>query len=596
LDIDFAETQVTGLIIDSAEEAISPAKSEPIQENIQPEGGIQDEVSLGDGPRMPFIGKVLHYIANREIVIERNLDLTEDLFLQDHIFLYADGIKPISAQLPVLPMTVGMEMLAEVAACLAPGYGLIRFENIRAKRWIELVHAERLTLRTSAHLDYYDEGSDTYRIVVDLFIEKETKPALQATVLFGRSYQVNVELGFSHPKNPIRYPLSPKQIYEERIMFHGPNFQSLSGDTVLAERSVVGELSVLPKSDMFYSTPQPEMLTDPNLLDGVGQLIGLWAIEKNVYVFPIGIQKLEIYCPTPAVNTRVPVIVEINHYNSKLLKADVEVQDGAGHVWMRIQEWGDWVFKWPKKAYNFRRKPTKYCTSHGLVMEGLPNGAVAQRISKADMRDLALHHMAGFYLHMDEMPTFWALQEVPNRQFQWLIGRIAAKDAVRRWLTQDKTREMLHPAAFTIENDEKRRPVIKNLPGDLESPRLSISHSKDRAVALVHSDAIGIDIEKIVDRDESFLKTIASQEEIKLLGDLLDSEPAAWVTRLWCAKEASGKLMDTGLDGSPQQFEAIDINVGGIITIFHHNSGRSVFVHTKQEGDFTIAYAAGPPA
>ena len=596
LDIDFTEAKVTGLVIDSGEDAIAPSVSELFRENMRSEGLSQDEVSSLDEPRMPFIGKVLHYTANREIVIERNLDLKEDLFLKDHILLYADGIKPISAQLPVLPMTVGMEMLAEVAACLAPGYGLIRFEDIRATRWIELVHAESLTLRTSAHLDHYDEVRDTYRIVVDLFIEKEVKPAIQATVWFGRNYQVNVELEFSPPQNPIRYPLSPKQIYEARIMFHGPNFQSLSGDTVLAERSVVGELGVLPKSNMFYSTQQPELLTDPNLLDGVGQLIGLWAIEKNVYVFPIGIRKLEIYCPTPAVNTRVPVIVEISHYNSKFLKADVEVQDGAGHVWMRIQEWGDWVFKWPKKAYNFRRRPTKYCTSHGLVLAGLPNGAVAQHISKADIRDLPLHHMAGFYLHMDEMPTFWALQEAPTRQFQWLIGRIAAKDAIRRWLTQDKSKEMLHPAAFSIENDEKRRPVIKNVPGHLGTPRLSISHSGDRAVALVHSDAIGIDIEQIANRDETFLKTIASQGEIKLLGDFLSSEPGTWVTRLWCAKEASGKLIGIGFEGSPQRFEAIDINVSGIITVFHHDSGRSVLVHTKQEGDFIIAYAAEPLA
>ena len=558
---------------------------------------FQDSPLSWDEPRMPFIGKCMHYIEGREIVIERILDLSEDLFLAHHLFIYAEAIKPVSARSPVMPMTVSMELMSEVAAYLAPGCGLLGFEDIKAMRWIELVHTNTLTLRISANLLHCDEATGIYRIVVGVFIEQEDTPAIQGMVLFGKRYLINLDLNFSPLQNPFPYPKSPKQIYvEERQLFHGPIFRCISGDTLLDERAVVGELTVLSKAGMFASNRRPELLTDPVVLDGVGQLIGLWAIDKGVYLFPTGIRRLELYCPTPEAGTLLPVHIEITRYSSRFLYANAEIQDGAGHVWTRIQGWGDWLFHWSKKVYSFRCQPTRHCVSHDLALPCLPEGAVAQRIARVDLRDsdssTMLHNIAGFYLHMDEMSDFWRLENVPQRQLQWLMGRIAAKDAVRRWLAGDTDTEMLHPAAFIIENDEKGQPVVKNIPKGQAVPRLSIALSGDRAVALAHSDAVGVDIELIAERDARSLETITTRRERELLARFVGSENNAWTTRFWCAKEAVGKLMGTGVDAAPQAFEATDITSAGAITIFHHRSARSVSVNTKHKEDFMIAYTA----
>ncbi len=551
-----------------------------------------DTDTLLDKPRMPFIGNIQHCIENQEIVIERVLDLSEDLFLADHLFIAAEGIKPISARSPVLPITVSMELMAEAAACLAPGCGLLGFEDIKATRWIEFVDTDTLPLQSSAKLHCYDETTGTYRIAVGVYIEKQDTPAIQATVLFGQRYQLNLDLSFSELQNPRRYPLSANQIYEERRLFHGPMFQCISGDTVLADHAVVGELDVLTKDGMFCSTRRPELLTDPILLDGVGQLIGLWAIDKGVYVFPVAIERIELYCPTPAVGTRVPVHIEITQYGSKLLYANVEIQDGADHVWMRIQGWGDWVFHWSEKVFHFRRQPTRYCLSDDFALDGFSENAIAQSVAKNALRDMDLEVMARFYLHVDEMPTFWQLAKVPARQLQWLLGRIAAKDAVRQWLARETGAEMLHPAAFIIENDEKGQPVVKNISGHSVLPKLSIAHSEDRAVALVDRETVGIDIERIADRDTSFLETIATHQERELLADFPGSEHNGWITRLWCAKEAAGKLIGTGVDVAPQGFEATDIDTSGAITILHHRGDRSMLVYTKQVSGFIIGYTS----
>jgi phosphopantetheinyl transferase len=357
---------------------------------------------------------------------------------------------------------------------------------------------------------------------------------------------------------------------------------------------VIGELEVLPKNAMFSSTPRPELLTDPILLDAVGQLIGLWAIDKGVYVFPINIRQVEFYCPTPAVGTRVPVHLEITQYSSKLLYADVEIQDGAGRVWTRIKGWGDWVFRWSRKIYDFRRLPTRYCASDDFLLTSLFDEAVAQTLAESDLRDSDLPAMARFYLHMEEMPDFWKLSKIPARQLQWLLGRIAAKDAARQWLARQTGTEMLHPAAFVIENDERGQPVVKKIPEGLAAPKVSIAHSENRAVAIAQRDAVGIDIEIITDRDEHFLETFATSQERERLADFFGNEDRnAWITRLWCAKEATGKMIGTGVEPSPQQFEATDVNGNGAISILHHPTGSIVSVKTIQESNFIIAHTEG---
>ena len=89
-------------------------------------------------PRMPFIGSVLDYVPGERITIERKLSVDEDLYLADHAFVHAPGIKPTSACLPVVPMTMSLEIMAEAAACLAPGCGLLGFEDVRSVTWIDL--------------------------------------------------------------------------------------------------------------------------------------------------------------------------------------------------------------------------------------------------------------------------------------------------------------------------------------------------------------------------------------------------------------------------------------------------------------------------
>ena len=83
---------------------------------------------------LPFVGAVEAYQAGRSISVSHQLALAEDLYLADHHFVHASGIKPLSACFPVLPMTMSLEVMAETAACLAPGCGLLGLEQVSAAR------------------------------------------------------------------------------------------------------------------------------------------------------------------------------------------------------------------------------------------------------------------------------------------------------------------------------------------------------------------------------------------------------------------------------------------------------------------------------
>ena len=551
----------------------------------------QDE-TRDDELALPFVGDLLNYIPGESIVIERRLALDEDFYLTDHAFVHAPGVKPTSSCMPVLPMAVGIEIMAEAAACLAPGCGLIGFEDIKANRWIALEDTDALMLRIEAQLQHGDTANGVHRASVSIFVDGQTAPAMNAIVLFGARYLITLPLSFTELADAYQHPLTAEQMYAKREFFHGPRFQCLTGPVVIGSHGAVGEILVRSQEDLFGSTRHPQLLTDPTLLDAAAQFIGVWAMARERQAFPIGIAKVELYRPTPPIGTKAPVRIEITQESSRTLNADVEIQDGAGAVWMRIKDWKMWLFQWDGRVVNFRRMPTRYLLSDTLNLAALESG-VCQRLSGESLIGFDIGILARYYLHVDEMTPFTRHAAVPHRQRQWLLGRIAAKDAVRTWLAKRAGQEeMLHPAAFVIENNTQGQPMVKLTGHSQPIPHLSIAHCKDQAIAIAHDGAVGVDIEQVVERDANFLQCMSSETERALLPPFADDLRDEWITRLWCAKEVLGKMMGTGVDGAPPAFEARTIGDDGVLDMRHHGSGREVRVRTMRDGGFVLAYAA----
>lgn len=537
-------------------------------------------------PALPFVGEVVACRPGASITVARRLTLDEDLFLADHNFVYAPAVKPLADCFPVVPMTASLEIMAETAACLAPGYGLLGFDSVVARRWIAVADGGALALRVEARVVDHDVAQESTRIAVQVYAGSATAAAIEATLRFGAEY-------LTEPA-PQACPvgacetLDAARLYAQRHLFHGARFQRLHGPVQVGPDGACAELQVALANDWFASHPTPQLLIDPALLDTVGQLIAVWSMQQGCAAFPIGLGQLELYGPTPAPGTLVPARIRITGRQLKMLSADVEIGDGAGGVWLRITGWKSWQFSWAPQLTAFQRQPCRFLLSDPQQLPAAPPGTVCRRLAAQRVADFDLALLARHCLHPSEMAMFDAKAARPQRQREWLLGRVAAKDAARAYVAVAGA-PYLHPAAFAIASDAAGQPTLAHWPAGLTAPCLSISHSHGEAIALASAGPAGIDIERIAACDELFLAMFSTAAERQLLFAWSGAERDAWITRLWCAKEALGKRLGSGVEGAPQQFEALALDSDFSLHLRHHPSGTAAHVRTLQDGDFIIA-------
>jgi phosphopantetheinyl transferase len=141
----------------------------------------------------------------------------------------------------------------------------------------------------------------------------------------------------------------------------------------------------------------------------------------------------------------------------------------------------------------------------------------------------------------------------PRRKRHWLNGRIAAKDAVRHYLWRKHGHRALFPKELAISNAPSGQPRVQpHITAPYAQPlHISISHKGRLAAAIAASRPVGIDVETIEARSDSFLALAFSPGELELLPGHAREE---WIARAWAAKEVVGKVAGTGLMGNPRAF------------------------------------------
>jgi phosphopantetheinyl transferase len=141
----------------------------------------------------------------------------------------------------------------------------------------------------------------------------------------------------------------------------------------------------------------------------------------------------------------------------------------------------------------------------------------------------------------------------PRRKRHWLNGRIAAKDAVRHYLWRKHGHRALFPKELAISNAPSGQPRVQpHITEPYVQPlHISITHKGRLAAAIAARHPVGIDVETIEARSDSFLALAFSAEELELLPSHGREE---WIARAWAAKEAVGKVAGTGLRANPRAF------------------------------------------
>src|SRR5439155_4019477 len=137
-------------------------------------------------------------------------------------------------------------------------------------------------------------------------------------------------------KSPYRFAL--EQFYQE-VMFHGPIFQTVVSIDQCGENGVDATVRVPSDIQLFRSNANPELHTDPVLLDAAGQAVGFWTVDRleaRSVVFPVGFQALNIYEPWPRAGERLTCRARPTALTDGWIRSNIDLVAPKGRLLARF--------------------------------------------------------------------------------------------------------------------------------------------------------------------------------------------------------------------------------------------------------------------
>ncbi|MFB4303351.1 beta-ketoacyl synthase N-terminal-like domain-containing protein [Actinomadura sp. NTSP31] len=410
--------------------------------------------ALGGGPApasAPAAGR-----AADELAVSRVFSLEAMPYLADHCVMpQPAGWPDMSDRFPIVPLATLLEVMAATARELLPDTVAVGFENVRAVRWV--VASPPTTADIRAHLLDGRGGPRRVKVVIPGHAD--------GTVLLADRHTA--------PPPPDRTPLTgegppvvtAERLYDERWMFHGPLFRGVTEVTALAEDGVRGVLTSLP--------------TPGALIDSAGQLCGHWIQvygEKDQIVFPVGIERVALHGPSPSAGERLETTIWAESLTDTTLRCSVEMVREDGTLWARIDGWTAHRFFTDEAVWRMRFTPE--VSGMGEPQDG--GWCLARRHwDGAASRDLVMRQYlcAAERAEYERLPSF--------AQGPWLLGRVAAKDAVRDWLWRNG-HGPLFPAELTV------RDGPRGAGGAAHRPEVSGPFGEDLTVSIACDAELGV--------------------------------------------------------------------------------------------------------
>jgi hypothetical protein len=290
----------------------------------------------------------------------------------------------------------------------------------------------------------------------------------EAVVLLGRDYPAPTEGVW--PKWPDEGPtaLTAHDMYEQRWMFHGPQFQAITRSVAIAPLGVRCELTVLDAPGA--------------LLDGVGQVLGQWLAELQPHrpaAFPARINRIRFHGPQPPTGATTDCALRITEVRHELIEADMQVSL-AGRPIVSVSGWQDVRLDsdQPDSAVNrFPELSTLAARQRGGWW------LLADRLLGLASREFYLFK----YLAAEERAEYFACP--PRERRRWLMRRFVVKDAVRGWLWDDGAGP-LFPAEIAVREDDAGQFAVSGRYGLLLPPlSVAVADCQETAVAMVRPDS-----------------------------------------------------------------------------------------------------------
>jgi malonyl CoA-acyl carrier protein transacylase len=438
----------------------------------------------------PLLGEIVRHAPGLELVLRRSMDVNEDLYAGDHTLggREASAVDPSQNGLPFMPMAFSLEMMAEAAAFLCPGRLVVGMKRVRLQRWIPF-DDEPITIELTARVR--SEAPDEVAIEIRDLGNAVRPGNADSTVVIG-----TVLLGdhYPEPPPPEEFPLThegpcrftPHQLYAgERRLFHGPLFEALDSTDRQGDEGIEGHLRTLPHSGLFRSTPEPNLLLDPLLIDASTHLLGAWHLSQpdqyGGVVLPYELGRVTLYSPRPVVGTRVKCRVRVKSISARQVSHRIDLIGPEGRPWCRLEPAEYWRFYWPLEYVDFFRHKERFLLSHEWPVcpaDGSARAVHCRRLDPPSDLCQPVHRtaLARVTLSLTEWEIF-RLLKLPDQQLTfWLFGRIAAKDAIRA-LWFERHGHHLFPADIELSTGEDGRATARYRGGELieKLPRVTFT-------------------------------------------------------------------------------------------------------------------------
>jgi acyl transferase domain-containing protein/phosphopantetheinyl transferase (holo-ACP synthase) len=465
---------------------------------------------------LPFLSRMHAYEDGDLTVATLDIALDSDLYLLDHAIGGQVSTEP-KLRLYLMPLMVALEIMAEAAYIRAESGGVLgRIEQVKAFRRIIVDH-EPLPIRLVV-------STDGRKVTVQLFQpdDEDTTPSMVADYLFGDYCDWSSE-SFEMSGKPPEHLTTPEKLYTPQTMFHGPRMQSVTAINQVADKRIAGDVQARAATGWFRDILEPRFLIDPLLLDNGSQFVLFYLYEKAMpatALLPFFIESIEVFGSRDDLEIGAHGAAVLHSITNKATEASVEIGDDD-FVWCRINNINSRRIALPDEWLAFVADPI-----------GTTFGEQASNYVFVDGKllpedDTVLDWCAEYVLTKTERAIWRTEAKTAKRKRDWLLGRIAGKEAVRRVIAQPLAMQDIE-----IFNDEYRAPIVSLRNPELPSINLSLSHSNSVAVAsAVSNGRAGIDLELAGNARPEMTETFANKAELELLG-------GEDITKLWTAKEA----------------------------------------------------------
>jgi len=257
------------------------------------------------------------------------LDIRQHLLIKDH---------SMGGVLPVLPFTMSLELLAEIAREFndIENENLIIY-NVNASKWFDF-EENTLKLKAVANLKLIETKEPFIEIrVFNIKNGEENKSPAFSGYLKNGSNAINDE-SILHLEAVKRKPTISENDFYKYHLFHGKSFKGIHKIKFWNNTGVVAEFKMPDLSKALKDNTSPDFIIPGPLLDSTGQLMAYWLYElgfKNYAIFPFQLEKFEQYQQFPGPGNVIICMAQIFKASS-IVKGSFEFKDLNGNLLGRL--------------------------------------------------------------------------------------------------------------------------------------------------------------------------------------------------------------------------------------------------------------------